>query len=448
MKSISRQLRMLGTLLGVLAIAGCGAAPADTSSAGTGAIVGAGAGGAAGTMVTTTAGVSGASGIGGASGTTAGSGGTSVPAAGMSAGAAGDVSGAAGVSSTAGTGGELMCGDGAPKEGMCKDKAAGIYAIKVEIDVWWKDNGAGLLGLQLVDPGRDKITIYLKGELTDVCPDGTGGLGTISGCGTVLPPFRSDANCDSFDISFPNELWDQLTMPKFVTTGSTTGFNPGDILTLNEATGMIGISLDDTEGAWPTYQQTGTITCPEGMADGCFPDHDGDGHPGITVQMGRIGQTDTAAGMCGGLGLPFIFRGAPLDGGPAALVDDGVKANTIYIGLRVRLGGAGAIGADCNSGVGDSTADFLDSRVIGCVQSDGMNCPFAAQGFVDSVAPVYHILNIGEAPPADLLRPQTQGGGPLDQTPSIGPRSALVRIGDLGQSFACDAIRNAPFPEL
>ncbi len=138
MKSISRQLRILGTLLGVLAIAGCGAAPADTSSAGTGANMGAGAGGAAGSMITTTAGASGASGIGGASGTTAGSAGTSVPVAGMSAGAAGDVSGAAGVSSTAGTGGELMCGDGAPKEGMCKDKAEGIYAIKVEIDVWWK----------------------------------------------------------------------------------------------------------------------------------------------------------------------------------------------------------------------------------------------------------------------------------------------------------------------
>jgi hypothetical protein len=35
---------------------------------------------------------------------------------------------------------------------------------------------------------------------------------------------------------------------------------------------------------------------------------------------------------------------------------------------------------------------------------------------------------------------------PLDQTPSLGARSALVRLGNEDESFDCAAVRNAAFP--
>lgn len=428
---------MRSLLIAVAVLAGCSSG--ETGSGGAPIMPAAGAGGSGG--------VSGASGIGGASGL-GGASGAGAPVGGASGvgGAAGDAAG--GVSGGMAGTGALMCGSGEVKEGMCKQKAEGIYAIKLEADVWWKDNGAGLLGLQLVDPGRGKIVVHLMGRLTDVCEDGSSGVGEIKGCGTTLPPFRSDANCDSFQIQFPDALWDAPTMPKFITKGSTTGFNPGDVLTLDQATGLLGIAMADTEGPWPTYMETAAYACPLGTGEQCFPDHDGDGKPGITVKMGRIGETDVEAGGCSGFDppLPFVFRGAPLDGGPLALVDEAPRAETIYIGLRVRMGGAGAIGSDCASGWGESTAKYMNSRVWDCEVSDGTNCADTAANFVDSVAPVYNILDKGAAPPADVLLPATQGGGPLDQTPSRGALSALVRLGDLDQSFSCADVRNAAFP--
>jgi hypothetical protein len=168
--------------------------------------------------------------------------------------------------------------------------------------------------------------------------------------------------------------------------------------------------------------------------------------------MGKVG-TNLSANGCGGFNLPFVFRGAPLDA-LGALVDEGIKAETLYIGVRTRIGGAGAINQDCASGVGDSTAEFVDSRVIGCTkkmpgagQAD-MPCTITDAQFVDSSAPNYNIIAKDGAPPTTVMKPGTQGGGPLDQTPSAGPRSALVRLGNLGEQFDCAAVRNAAFPEL
>jgi len=440
MRSLRNAMRGAAALsIALVALAGCSAEETGNDGAGVGM---------------PSAGASGVGGVGGVSGTSAATGGTSgtgVPIGGTSGagGSAGDTA-TAGVSGGAAGTGSLMCGSGEVKEGMCKEKAEGVYAIKLEADVWWQDNGAGLLGLQLVDPGRGKIIVHLIGRLTDVCEDGSGGQGEIKGCGTILPPFRSDANCDSFAITFPDVIWDSPAMPSFLTTGSTTGFNPGDILTLNQATGLLGFSMGDSEGAWPGYMETATVACPLGTGEQCFPDHDGDGKPGITVKMGRIGETDAEAGGCGGFDppLPFIFRGAPLDGGPLALVDEAPRAETIYIGLRVRMGGAGAIGSDCASGWGESTAKYMNSRVWDCEVADGTNCTDQAANFVDSVAPVYNILDKGAAPPMDVLKPATQGGGPLDQTPSRGALSALVRLGELDQSFSCADVRNAAFPSF
>jgi hypothetical protein len=142
-----------------------------------------------------------------------------------------------------------------------------------------------------------------------------------------------------------------------------------------------------------------------------------------------------------------VYRGAPLD--PInGIEDESVRADKLQIGLRTRLGGGGAIEADCASGTGESVAEFLDSRVLDCQRTDGVNCMAAEATFVDESAPVYNILAKGAAPPTTVEKPATQGGGPLDQTPSVGTRSALVRLGDIGQTFNCADVRNAPYPEL
>jgi hypothetical protein len=441
MSPVSKSL-ISGTFACALALAGCSSDDGGSGGTGAGAM-----GGAAGA----TGGAAGTNPMAGAGGTNpqGGAGGMN-PAGGMSGGASG-VGGVVGGMSggTSGVGGvEVMCEstNDIQSGAMCADAASGFFAIKSVIDVWWKDDADP----PLVDPGRGPITVYLMGELKDVCPDGTGGLGIIKGCGVELPVFMSDANCDAFQITFPDDLWDKPGMPTFTTTGSTTGFNPNDILTLNIATGLVGIDLTDQNGAWPASADD--VTCAAGAVDQCFPDHDGDGKPGITVKMGKVGENLTANG-CGGFDLPFVHRGAPLDV-LGAIVDEGIKAETLYIGVRTRIGGSGAINADCASGVGDSQAEFVDSRVVGCTKKepgDGMpesDCAITDAQFVDSSAPIYNVIAKGNAPPTDVLKPATQGGGPLDQTPSAGPRSALVRLGDAGGTFTCADVRAAAFPAL
>jgi hypothetical protein len=243
-------------------------------------------------------------------------------------------------------------------------------------------------------------------------------------------------------------------MPKFPTGGSTSGFNPGDILTIAKSTGLVGISLMDAQGTWPTDAQTGTLACPEGSGVTFFPDHDGDDKPGITLRMGRIGQTFQTTELCGGFQSAFTFRGAPLDA-VQALLPDSVRAVEVHAGVRTILGGGGAIGDDCASGVGVSQAEALDSRVWGCVKSDGSTCNETTEApFVDSSAPQYNILAKDTAPPTSVLKPACQCPGdclnpcPLDQTPSPGPRSALVRLGGLDGAFTCADVRNATFPAL
>jgi hypothetical protein len=339
---------------------------------------------------------------------------------------------------------------GGDPTGTCKDSASGTFAIKTVVDVWWAQDTP----TPIVDPGRGTITVYLMGKLSGVCQDGKG-MGDIKGCGTELPPFVSYAACDAFQIEIPDELWDKPSMPHFQTTGNTSGFEPGQTLGIDIATGLVGISLmDPTKSAWPTPDQTGTFMCPEGMGEKCFPDADGDGKPGITIRMGKIGMQYKADGCGLGGTTPVIYRGAPYDA-ITGVMDESVRAETLYIGLRTRLGGAGMIGSDCKSGAGDATAEFLDSRVWDCVGTDKMACTPDQAKFIDEQAPVYNILKKDEKPPSDVMRSDCEcsdgcGGPtcPLDQTPSKGARSSIVRLGDLNEDFDCAAVRAAAYPEL
>jgi hypothetical protein len=348
-----------------------------------------------------------------------------------------------------GTGGDMVdpgvCKTTDVLDGTCKAMTPGVYAVKSQVDVWWQDDAMP----PLVDSGRSKITVYLKVDISDVCDDGSSSKAVIKPCGTELPAFSSDATCDAFQIEFPNELWDMPSMPTYTTSASVSGFNPDDILTLAPITSLLGIELMDQEGAWPKPAETGTFACKSGTGPKCFADTDGDNKPGITIKMGKIGMTLSPKGCSPDLlnpdGRPIVFRGAPLDA-INALDDNSPRAETLYIGLRTRLGGSGAIDAECKGGVGDSVAEHLDSRVVDCVLVDGKPCTPAQSKFVDDSAPNWNILKKGEHPPATVVTMRDKK--PIDQTPSMGPRSSMVRLGDTGDAVDCAAIRGASFPAL
>jgi hypothetical protein len=459
----------LGVVLCALALAGgCSEDSGSNSTGGAGASGNVGAPTGAGGATATGAGGATATGAGG-TGTATGGAGT-----GMTTGGAGTgmTTGGAGTGMTTGgggTGGEppvLSCDDAGADirtGSMCEDSADGWFAIKTVIDVWWQ-------GTAVRDPGRGDIEVYLLGKLEGVCQDGTGGVGTIKACGTRLPPFTSDVACDAFQIQFPDEMWDSPNMPRFTTTGSTTGFNPGDVLTIDSAVGLVGIDLMDGQesGTWPTSMETGSISCEAGTGLPCFPDHDNDGQPGITVQLRTDAAdytSDLGDGTCTGNGLPYKYRGSPTvtDIGAGGGAGGGVRAEKVRIGLRTKLGGAGAIGDDCVSGVGDSIAEFLDSRAVDCeidpdtlpatdprVSSGDTACTATEAQFVDDNVPQYIVLAKGETP-GETMPPLgwSLAGRDIDKSASIGPRSGLVRLGGLDAAEPdCAAVRNAAFPDL
>jgi hypothetical protein len=334
-----------------------------------------------------------------------------------------------------------MCGKPA-KDGMCKAKAPGIYAMKVDIDVYFRDENNNPT---LFDPGRGLITVYLKGDLTDVCEDGTGGVGTIQTCGDVIPPLYVDANCRVIQIVFPDDMWEKPMMPKIMTTGMTTGFNPDDVLSFAKAAGIYGIDIDATT-KWPTYMETPTFMCKGGKGDKCFPDHDGDGNPGITVKLKQDGSPGTSPYECGLSGTQWTYVAAPVDLGQAVLMPDDGAVET-YIGLRTAIAGGGKIGADCMSGVGAAEADGFESRLYDCKLKNGMKCSVANANFVDKNLPNFHVLKAGEVPPAEWKHPRSEADAKLDRTPSKGPRGAIVRIADTGAAVTCDQVRKAVFPQ-
>jgi hypothetical protein len=426
----------------VLLVAACGGG--DSSGGG-----GSG-GGTAGTMGTagtsSTAGVMGTAGASSTAGTTAGSGT-------MVGGTAGD--GAAGAGSAM-----TQCATTETKTGMCKEKAEGVYAMRVDFDVWWHDE---VTVPYLLEPGRGTISVYFRGEIKDVCEDGSDGIGVLHPCGSEIPPFFIGANNSAVKIDFQFD-WDSPGIPDYHTKGSTTGFNPGDVITIARTAGLLGIRLN--EGAtFPKVGETLGITCTKddgtpGMGVDCFPDADGDGKPGVTAKFATtIGGATELSVDSKPYPAPYASNDTFLLMGKWAVTTPPIgvlnvlptpdqRISEAYVGLMLDAGGSGKVNADCNSGTGASVSgDLIPSRVWDCTKGDGMPCAAADAKFIDDNTPLYHVLEAGTAPPAEWKHPTVpEHDTKLDRSMSKGPRSTVVRMGDLGQKFSCTDIRAAGFP--
>jgi hypothetical protein len=245
-------------------------------------------------------------------------------------------------------------------------------------------------------------------------------------------------------IVFPDALWDQPGIPSYTTTGHSSGFKPMDILTIDKTAGLLGVDLASLDAPWPSYMETTTFACSNGKkGKDCFPDQDGDGQPGITVQIQQTGTAPNPGYECP-VG-PWEYVPAPT-GVPEAIGRIGAKE--VHIGLRTKIGGSGAIKDDCISGAGVADVGNFESRALECIMSDGSACTASGIGFVDMNVPIFHPLQMGEAPPAMWKHSRPEADAVLDRKPSVGPRSAVVRLGDLGTNVSCADVRNAQYPAL
>lgn len=378
---------------------------------------------------------------------------TATPAGGTTSIATGGTTGATGgttAPATGGTGapGATCKGTGAPLMNMCRKDADGIFALKTELDVWYFDEvNDGVL----FDPGRGKLNIYFRGELSGTCDDGTGGMSKMQLCGITVPAIYADGSAGVAQITFPDKLFDEEKIAPFMTTHTLTGNDPSVMLTIAKAAGLVGISLPSVDSPWPTPATTGTFMCTEGMGAKCFPDTDGDGKPGVSVEMlVDPMKTPPSPGYPQTGGMPWKYAPAPLSIGGA--LDTTMGAKKVYVGLRSRLGGGGLFGADCKTGSGPVEVDGVENRVTGCGRVDGTDCTPAEARFVNEITPAFNPLKKGETPPLDkwifkrATLPDPTLNAKRDVSPSKGSLSYVVRLGNIGEKFTCGDVRNAAYP--
>jgi len=301
----------------------------------------------------------------------------------------------------------------------------GVFAYKAEVDVWWGKDGA------ITKPGRGVVTQYFMTE--QQYPDGDLKFqGTLKGCGASLPPFHAAPICESYQATF--EVWEDV--PPIAIKGSWDCLDPGCTGSLEPQVLSIGMSLDDPRGDWPQPKDLGSLSCPEGSTVDCFPDHDGDGMPGMTATMLTSGVSiagDPDFLIC--LGGDRQFTGAP-PGPVESLIPGQPRVEEIFLGLRVGMGGEMTLNDSCSGGSGGGTVQYIDARSVDCTLDDGNACPVSASSFTDEQLPVYHPLNVGDVPPDAI------GLIAIDDTSvSAGPAFEAVRLGDLGAGFSCaDAV--------
>jgi hypothetical protein len=277
-----------------------------------------------------------------------------------------------------------------------------VYAIKTVVDVWW----ASELDPPTIDPGRGFITLFHKLRVDDACFDGIVAQTELEPCGATFPPYTSWVHCAAYQLEAPASLW---SSPPPV-------WNADDVL-----------------------------------------EHDD--RPSVPLELGNIDQTYRQDG-CGINGeSPVKFWGLPTGSNLTALCEPtSARADgcAVAVGLdasvEVWLGQWSDVCTSDESristGLGVNRFAF---GLEGCDLMDGASCSAEQLEFVEgSTLPTYSVLTASAKPPLSAFAsPCDCASGcagdacPLDQTPSVGTRSAIVPLGAGGADLDCAAVRDA-----
>jgi hypothetical protein len=333
----------------------------------------------------------------------------------------------------------------------CQDPATnttcdptGTFGVHFNVDAAWGGRSGGLVGL--TDDGRGKIQVYMAVSIqhVDATTHELNAAGRV--CGVTLPPFYSTTLCEAYLPQFPNQLWESSALPHLAMSGRYECSGAGCVLSLNPQTYLLGFDLANPEAPWPTSSQTATLQCPAGRQAQCFPDHDGDGKPGVQLNLATTGQAPAKATACpSGYG----YRGTPVSASIAAIFDGVRRANRLQLGARMKTGGSFRLGDDCATARGSAVAEYVDSRAYGCLIEPGTYdfplgaraganelCTSSEAQFMDANLPVYELLSAGATPKAPNV---------VDKSASRGPEISVVRLGAASAAVSCAAVLAAKY---
>jgi len=219
-----------------------------------------------------------------------------------------------------------------------------------------------------IEAGSGKIHIWTLSVLDFGDPDPATGkipaTGEVHPCGSYIPELSKTAIAGGGKVQtvIADEVWDKPGMPAFTAKGTLSGFDVGATIEMEPVVSLVGLTMSDPSGPWPSSAKQVTAVDP-----------DGDGQPGIKA-MPRAD--------------------APFSPPPTSLFEalnpNGKRALELYLVTRtaVALGGSRDT---CTTAKGAATVQLFDSHVVGCKRNDGKVCTGSESDFIDQNQPKYTI---------------------------------------------------------
>jgi len=306
----------------------------------------------------------------------------------------------------------------------CGDALSGSYGVRVELDVYVQDDATS----SEHDPGRGRASVLLRADV-ERAQDATSADVTLQLCGLELPARYAYASSGVTALALPQEIFDRESMPQWKTQLHNT---TSDALQLGAFPMLLGIALPDPGAAWPSFDQTPAFDC---GSKNCFPDHDGDGEPGLSFYThSDAGPEDAPYPAC----ADWQTRGPSTDNQLWSANTD-TEANQVFVGLRTALQLFPRFDATCDRASGRARAADIVTRTIDCELSDGQRCSPRQATVVDERSPTFHVLEAGETPPETFRDSRSFVDEALDRSASHGGQVTLQRLTDAAAN--CEAVR-------
>jgi len=265
-------------------------------------------------------------------------------------------------------------GTGPRLDEACASELPGWYGLAYDFDVTFEDGAVD--AEPSFAPGRGRLRILLKAAVQGACPTDAPKASELELCGLELPALTAaDGGKHPLALATPLAHWP--AHPRLSTQFRATDLGPRAQLSHAPLDLFLGVEPAADSG-WPTYADTPFFACgSERQGSACFPDADGDGEPGITIQL--PGSAD------GEHGCDTRVSGLPSDVAPSP----GPRVSALYLGLRTQLRGSFTFDPGCEAGVGTAEAEDVALRVLDCSLDSGARCNPRQATFVDQHAPTF-----------------------------------------------------------
>jgi hypothetical protein len=303
----------------------------------------------------------------------------------------------------------------------------------VELDVYTQEDQSAVTAQY--DPVRDRATLLLRADIEQPARDGS--AVNVRLCGLELPARYAYATSTATQLRVPDEAWDRESMPVWRSSLHLAQAQDGAQLQLDAFPVLLGVALRDPGQQWPSYEETPELECGAARRGiSCFPDHDGDGEPGLTLAAQADGEVaDAPYPACHN----WSYAGPSTQPEPW-LSDSSDSAGRMFVGLRTALQLFLNLDQGCTQGTGSVIAEDIRTRIFDCELTNGLPCTSYQATALDARAASFHVLAKRETPPPSFQDSRDFIDEALNRTPSDGGSVSVRRLAAV-DGAACTAVR-------